>query len=41
VYGHRELKLTDCPGKYLMAIVVKYRGGRPDATVGESDKKDD
>jgi LysM repeat protein len=41
VFGHRELKLTDCPGKYLMAVVVKYRGGRPDSSVGESDKKDD
>jgi LysM repeat protein len=41
VYGHRELKLTDCPGKYLMQIVVDYRGGRPDQAVGDAVKKDD
>ena len=27
IFGHREFKATDCPGRYLMAIVEEYRGG--------------
>lgn len=26
VFGHREFKATDCPGRYLMPIVEQYRG---------------
>jgi N-acetyl-anhydromuramyl-L-alanine amidase AmpD len=26
IFGHREFKATDCPGRYLMAIVEQYRG---------------
>lgn len=28
VYGHRELKVTACPGRNLTAWVERYRGGR-------------
>jgi LysM repeat protein len=27
IHGHREFKTTDCPGRYLLAIVDEYRGG--------------
>ncbi len=26
IFGHREFKATDCPGRYLMPIVEQYRG---------------
>jgi hypothetical protein len=26
IFGHGEFKATDCPGRYLMAIVEQYRG---------------
>lgn len=28
VYGHRDLKTTDCPGRYLYPIVTAFREGR-------------
>lgn len=28
VYGHRNFKTTDCPGRYLMPIVDAFRAGR-------------
>ncbi|MBA2479132.1 MAG: N-acetylmuramoyl-L-alanine amidase [Planctomycetes bacterium] len=27
IHGHREFKTTDCPGRFLLAIVDEYRGG--------------
>ncbi|MBA3709907.1 MAG: N-acetylmuramoyl-L-alanine amidase [Planctomycetes bacterium] len=35
IHGHREFKTTDCPGRYLMAVVDEYRGGSGD--VGPAD----
>jgi hypothetical protein len=36
IFGHREFKKTDCPGRYLMAIVEQYRGSS-EGEVGPAD----
>ena len=36
IFGHREFKATDCPGKYLMAVVRQYRGSEREVPVNPS-----